>query len=393
MIAAWMTPALVLGSAHSTTLEVIRMLGRKGIPQFAVGTGGSFVSRSRWHRFLPGARREEPDPSSLAGLLERVAVGPMVLIPCTDEWALAVARLEPVLAARFPATLAPRESVEILLDKGHFAEAAQRLGVPHPRTICLASEGDLTALPDSALRDTFLKPRDSRAFHARYGVKAFRFETRPQAVALVREACQAGLQLVLQEYIPGPSTRYYFVNGLVDRAGTLHVSVTHRLRMFPPDFGDTCYGVSVRPDEVPAAMDVVKRFLGALRYRGVFDAELKYDERDGLFKVLEINPRPYGFIGVAARCGVNLVAMAYQDALGLPVEPAGKYTAGYHYFDPYVDRSAVWPLIQEGTLTPWGVVSSWVGAYQPIFSWDDPLPGGVDFSQRVRGFFQRGVRT
>ena len=387
-----MTPALVLGGPYSSTLEVIRILGRRGIPQFAVGTGGSFVSHSRWHRFLPGQQQEEPGPSSLPGLLARLAFERMVLIPCTDDWVLAVARLEPALAARFPASLASRGSVEILLDKGHFAEAAQRLGAPHPRTICLASEDDLAAVPDSELRDAFLKPRNSRAFYARYGIKAFRFETRFQAVAFVREARRAGLQLVLQEYIPGPPTGYYFVNGFMDRTGSVCASVTHRLRMFPPDFGDTCYGVSIRPEEVPAAMDVVKRFLGALRYRGVFDAEFKYDERDGLFKVLEINPRPYGFIGFAARSGVDLVAMAYQDALSLPVELVAKYAVGRHYFDPYADWKVVWRLIQEGKLTSWSWACSWLGAYQPIFSWDDPLPGGVDFSQKIRRFFQRSVR-
>src|SRR5574342_87441 len=387
-----MTPALVLGAAHSTTLEVIRSLGRRGIPQFAVGAGGSFVSRSRWHRFLPGQEQGETGPSSLPELLARVAFERMVLIPCTDEWVLAVARLEPALAARFPASLPPRESVEILLDKGRFAEAAQRLGVSHPRTICLASEEDLAALPDSAVRDAFLKPRNARAFAARYGVKAFRFETRPQAVALVREARRAGLQLILQEYIPGPPSRYYFVNGFMDRTGTISVCVTHRLRMHPPDFGDTCYGVSIGPEEVPAAMDAAKRLLRALRYRGVFDVEIKHDERDGLFKVLEINARPYGFVGFAARSGVDLVAMAYQDALDRPVEPVAKYAVGRHYFDPYVDRLVAWRLIQEGKLTPWSWARSWLGAYQPTFSWDDPLPGGVEFSQRVRSFFQRGVR-
>src|SRR5438445_985380 len=272
-------PALVLGSAHPTTLEVIRILGRRGIPQFAVGTGGSFISRSRWHRPLPGQQQKDPDPSALPGLLARLAFERMVVIPCTDAWVLAVARLDPALAARFPASLAPRESLEILLDKGRFAEAVQRFGVPHPRTICLASEDDLATLPDSAFQDAFLKPRDSWAFNRRYGVKAFRFETRAQAVAIVREARRAGLELVLQEYIPGPPTCHYCVNGLMDRTRTVCAwSIMRRLRLFPPDFGDGCYGVGIRPEEVAPAVDVVKRFLGALRYRGVFDAEFKYDE-------------------------------------------------------------------------------------------------------------------
>jgi predicted ATP-grasp superfamily ATP-dependent carboligase len=332
-------------------------------------------------------------PSSLAGLLERLAFERMVLIPCTDDWVRAVAKLEPALAARFPASLAPRESLEILLDKGRLAEAAQHHGVPHPRTICLASEDDLAPLPDSAFRDSFLKPRDTLAFQRRYRVKAFRFETRAQAVVLVREARRAGLQLVLQEYIPGPPTRHYFLDGFVDRTGTVCACiVSWRLRMFPPDFGDGSYGVSIRLEEVAPAMDVVKRFLGALRYRGVFDAEFKYDERDGLFKVLEINTRPYGTIGFAAESGVDLVAMAYRDALGLPIEPVTEYEVGRHYLNPYPDLFGGWRLIQEGKLTSWTWARSWLGAYQLTFAWDDPLPAVVGFLGEARRFAQRRVR-
>lgn len=311
----------------------------------------------------------------------------MVLIPCTDDWVLPVARLDPGLAARFPACVAPPESLEILLDKARFAEAVERLRVPHPRTICLESEDDVANLPDSAFRDAFLKPCDSQAFGRRYGLKAFRFETRSEAAALFREARGAGLRLVLQEYIPGPPTRHYFLEGFIDRTGTLRACMaTRRLRMFPPDFGDGSYGVSVRPEDVTPAIDVVRRFLGALRYRGLFDAEFKYDERDGLFKILEINSRPFRYIGFAARCGVDLVAMAYRDALGLPVELVTEYASGRHYFYPYTDLFGGWRALKEGTLTPWAWARSWLGAYQPLCSWDDPLPAAfasLNFAQRT----------
>jgi predicted ATP-grasp superfamily ATP-dependent carboligase len=369
-----MIPALVLGSAHTNSLEVMRILGRRGIPQFAVGTAGSFVARSRWHRALPGQQRGD-GPASLADLLARVPLERLVLIPCTDDWVLPVARLEPGLAARFPACVASPESHEILLDKSRFADAVERLQVPHPRTIRLESEDDLAAVPDSALRGAFLKPRDSQAFGRRYGVKAFRFQTRAEAVALFLDARAAGLRLVLQDYIPGPPTRHYFIDGFMDRAGTLQARVVmQRLRMFPPDFGDGSFGVSVPAGEVNPAIEIVRRFLGDLRYRGLFDAEFKYDERDGLFKLLEINSRPYRYIGFAAGCGVDLVTMAYRDALGLPVEPVTDYAIGRRYFYPYTDLFGGWRAVRAGALTPWAWARSWLGAYQPLFSWTDPLP-------------------
>lgn len=80
---------------------------------------------------------------------------------------------------------------------------------------------------------------EAEAFQSRYGVKAFHFESRAQAAALVREACRSGLRLVLQEYIPGPPSNHYFLDGFMDRSGVVCACIiSQRLRMFPPDFGD-----------------------------------------------------------------------------------------------------------------------------------------------------------
>ena len=200
-----------------TALGVIRALA--GIPQFTVGAGTSYVSYCRWHRRLPSQSGDDPTPESLAGFLAHLPVERMVLIPCSDAWAAAVARLEPNLAARFPASIAPPESLDICLDKGRFADFLARLQLPHPRTICIGASDDVGTLWDSTLRDPFLKPRNSLTSQATYRVKAFRIRTRAEAMTRVREAQQAGLELMLQEYVPGPASSHYFVDGFVDRAG------------------------------------------------------------------------------------------------------------------------------------------------------------------------------
>jgi len=41
-----------------------------------------------------------------------------------------------------------------------------------------------------------------------------------------------------------------------------------------------------------------------------------------------VNPRPRGFIGFAAACGVDLIAMAPWDALNVSIEPVRTYTVG-----------------------------------------------------------------
>ena len=376
-------PALILGGRFLWALAMVRSLGRRGVPVYVTATRGHFVSYSRWHRAAPAEWGEAPSPTTLCDYLTGVPHEGMVLIPPTDEWALAVARLPAPLAARFPTSLPPLASLEVLVDKGRFAAVLERLGVPHPRTVCVGPEEDWARLPADAFADAFLKPRDSQTFRRRFGVKALRFRTPDEAVSLAREAGQGGLELMLQEYVPGPPSHHYMVEGFVDRTGRVCARfVRQRLRMFPPDFGDSTYMVSVSLDRVRAAVDSLDRLLAHLSYRGVFEAEFKYDARDGQFKLLEVNGRPWYFIGFAADCGVDFCAMAYRDALGLAVEPVRTYAPGRHCVVGS-DRSACWALFRQGQLSAWAWLRSWIGARQMLFSWDDPIPGFVRILQSL----------
>jgi len=376
---------------------MIRSLGRRGIPVYATGTKGSFVSYSRWHRAVPAEWGEPPTPPTLCDYLSRIPSEGMVLIPTTDDWAIAVAQLPPALAARFPASLPPLASLEALVDKGRFATLLQQLGVPHPRTVRLGPEDDRARLPAEAFTDAFLKPCDSQVFRARFGVKALHFKTPDDAMALAREVRQAGLEVVLQEYVPGPPSHHFMVEGFVDRTGRVCGRfVRQRLRMFPPDFGDSTYMVSVPLERVRGAVDSLDRLLAHLSYRGVFEAEFKYDERDGQFKLLEVNARPWYFIGFAGDCGVDFCAMAYRDALDLPVDPVHAYPVGRHCVVGS-DRFACWALFRQGHLSAWAWLRSWIGARQLLFAWDDPVPAfarilrylGIAGARKLAGLVRR----
>ena len=76
-------------------------------------------------------------------------------------------------------------------------------------------------LPDDLLERAFLKPADSHAFQIRFGRKAFRFTGVDEAERLAAEARAAGLEVMAQEYLPGPPTAHWFVDGFVDREGRM----------------------------------------------------------------------------------------------------------------------------------------------------------------------------
>jgi len=318
-----------------------------------------------------------PVPAELAAYLETLRFQKVVLIPCSDHWTRAIAQLPTHLRDRYPASVASAATVDIMTDKWRFAEMLERENLPRPKTIALHSYGELSGLPESSFENMFLKPLDSQKFSQLMGTKAFQLESRNHALAIMAEVERSGkdgFPILLQEFIPGPAGSYFLVDGFVDRHGqTLGLIARRRHRMYPAPFGNSTLSETIRLDQVQGAIDTLERIWSATRYCGVFDAEFKYDERDGQFKIVEINARPWWFVEFATRCGVNLCQMSYRDALGLPVEPIRTYPAGRRCFYMLYDFAAHRSL-EPGLRGYFRWIRSVKGCDEIIYRWNDPGP-------------------
>lgn len=388
-------PVLVLGGLISA-LGAIRSLGRAGIRCHAVGDAAPYALRSRYHRPLPGVPGGAAEAAALPRLLEALPLPTAVLMPCADHWVRAVSALDAALLRRFPASLPSSDVVETFLDKGALLDALERFSVPAPATVRVLSETDLAELEGERGRTWFLKPLDSQRFKMRFGVKAFRVASREEAVSLWAEARAAGLGLLLQEYVPGDAGRHYFVDGFLDGRGVVRgLFARRRVRMHPPDFGDSSYMESIPEADVAPATDALLRLLRGVGYRGIFSAEFKRDPRDDSFRLIEVNARCWAYVEFATSCGVNTPLMAYRDALGLEVASATGYAVGRAECVMPQDALACFRLHREGRLRAGEAVRSWLAAQDSVFRWSDPLPAiarHIEAAAR-RWNRRRGVRT
>ena len=73
---------------------------------------------------------------------------------------------------------------------------------------------------------------------------------------------------------------------------------------------------------VEEVVDQGLRLLREVGFHGISQVEFKRDPRDGVYKLMEINPRLWQWHGLAAACGVDLPRIAYRDLLGVPQEAA-----------------------------------------------------------------------
>jgi D-aspartate ligase len=388
-------PVLVLGSGL-TGIGVIRSLGRAGHQVYSICGPDELPTRSRWCRPIPKTWNPETSPAELANYLSQLPLPRAVLIACSDDWTKAVAELPETLRDRFPASISSASVIRTMIDKWRFAEMLQQLDVPRPKTLLVRSLEDMVALPESSYENMFLKPLNSQEFSFRNGLKAFQPASKTHALEFMAQTLRNGnleFPILLQEYIPGPSSSYYLVDGFVDRHGRLDGLFARRqLRMYPTVFGNSTLTETIPIHEVQQPVQTLKRMWSALAFRGIFDAEFKYDERDGQFKIVEVNARPWWFVEFATRCGVDLCGMAYQDALGLPVEPSHGYEAGRRCvyllrdFATYraVDRSL-------GGLLRWA--RSVKGADEIIYQWDDPQPGISSTLASIKKYLRQGFRS
>lgn len=387
-------PAIVLGSGL-TALGVTRCLSRAGIPVHHLTSGPGLLRCSRWYRPVSGDLEPgfDDDPDHLGRVLEDRVSTDAVLYPCGDAATVSVASLPPKIRERFGSFLPAPEVLEDLVDKDRLARLARRAGVPHPRTVLVEDEEQIRSLDEDHLRSALLKPVDSQRFFREFGVKSVPVEGRDEAIDAYRRFGSGPFEVLMQEYVAGPASAHLFVDGYRTADGrTPGLLVRRRERMYPPAVGNSSSTVTVHPSEGEDAAAHLDRLLETAGFHGIFSAEFKRDPRDGVARLLEVNVRPWWYVEFAAGCGVDVCAMAYDDALGRPVESSTSYAVGrrciYTYYDLFAARSE----LRTDRLSLSGWLRSWAGAEHPIFSWDDPCPAVLTGWKRLRGAVGRRLR-
>jgi len=208
--------------------------------------------------------------------------------------------------------------------------------------------------------------------------KVVRADDRDAFLPAYRDASgQIGLDnVVVQQLIPGGGESQFSYAALWRQGRPLAEFTARRARQYPVDFGYTStYVETVETPEITAA---ARRLLTSIGHHGLVEVEFKRDARDGAFKLLDVNPRPWSWFGLAAAAGVDLGAMLWQSANGLPTA-AAQARAGTAWMYLARDMASAATLIGRGTLRPadylrsFGAVRAWA-----TFAGDDPLPGLID---------------
>ena len=120
--------------------------------------------------------------------------------------------------------------------------------------------------------------------------------------------------LIIQEFIPGSVENLYTITSYANRNHEIiSYSIGHKIRQDPPFAGTITSG---RIDNVPQILHLSRKLVKSAKCYGISNIEFKKDERDGQYKLMEINPRSGVWNYSVKASGINLPLISYKDYFG-----------------------------------------------------------------------------
>jgi D-aspartate ligase len=126
----------------------------------------------------------------------------------------------------------------------------------------------------------------------------------------------------IQEYIPKGDLQYK-ADLFLDHNQDLNAAIVYsKLRYFPVNGGSSVVNRTVRH---PQIIDSAYRLLKAMGWRGFADFDFITDPRDGVAKIMEINPRIPACFRITLAAGIDFPAMIAKLAMGEEVPTVKGY--------------------------------------------------------------------
>ncbi len=314
---------LIAGAGTPTGLAIARGLRDTGVPIVGASLSPTAPTcRSRlWHSVLPvSAPTTEAWLATLGAAYARY--GPMVLLPADDTVVRIIAEHAGELATQFDFVLPDLPTVDRLLDKSVFHEWALANDFPVPHTAIVTNPEQLRAALHEMTFPVVFKPVEHtpqwRAVSTHY--KVHRFDSITDFERLPFAPFDAGDRFVVQEWIPGRDSDVYFCLTYRNRNGEeLAAQVGRKITQWHVDTGNTALAVTHQDAELH---QLTRRLLDTAGHVGFGSLEVRRSTRDGRMIITEPTVgRPNLQTALADAAGVNLVEMAYRDALRLPAPP------------------------------------------------------------------------
>lgn len=267
----------------------------------------------------PKLEEDEVFVATLLDYAKAHAGTPLVLVSCADGYTILLARHREALAPYFRFACPDLDTVLTLDIKDNFYRACDAYGLDHPRTAtCTAQNYKTAELPFDF--PVIIKPSNSMAYwncHFPHKKKVFLAENREDFDAITTAIYGSEYQddLILQEYIPGDDSNMRVMNCYCGRDKKVKlIALGHALleEHSPEGIGSYAAIISSHDD---ALSEQMRNFLEGIGYVGFANFDMKFDPRDGRYKLFEMNLRQGRSSFYVTAAGYNMAKWLVEDVL------------------------------------------------------------------------------
>ncbi len=244
-----------------------------------------------------------------------------LLIACGDGYAELVSQHKEELSKWFICPYIDFELLQRLISKVSFYDICEKYDLPYPNTFIITEEMLEAGKLKQDLPFDFpvaLKPANSVEwlsidFEGRK--KAFILDTRDEFDSIIERIYQAGYtsEMIAQDFIPGDDSNMRVLNAYVDQRHHVRMMcLGHPLLEDPSPEAIGNY-VAIMPEYNEKIYQTIKSFLEKINYTGFANFDMKYDPRDGEYKLFEINLRQGRSSFFVTLNGFNLAQYVTED--------------------------------------------------------------------------------
>ena len=289
----------------------------------------------------------------------------MILIGCTDAYADLIIENNEFLSRYYFCACPKAELAKQLISKEAFYEMCVKHGMDFPKTVLVKNETEtdkFDTLPFSY--PVIVKPSSSIRYWQNPfdGMKkVYKADTPEEAKEITKTIFASGYDdsLIIQDFIPGDDSRMYVLTAYCDKNAKVRMMCLGHVLLeehTPKGIGNH---VAILTEYHEELMMTVRRFLEAEGYTGFANFDIKYDIRDGKFKIFEINLRQGRSNFYVTNSGANIAKLFVGDAtdtigedIALMKEPTFWHTVPkkiiYSYIKDEETEQTVKALVKQG---------------------------------------------
>ena len=371
MIQSYMKGAIVI-EGHVQGLSNTRSLGELGIPVYVLDVSHCLAQHSKYctkYFRCPNFKSEE-FITFLIELAQKENLQGWFLIGSNDHIVENLSLHAQELAPYYTMVVPAKEQLYNIIDKMKLVNIAQTCGTHTPATCDI----DTLDLAKNFNYPLLIKGKEGLSFYKATHQKAIQVNSETELLSKTKEIAQLTSDVMIQELIPFDkqnrvvSFTCFAIDGEIKTYW-----MGQKLREHPIKYGTATMSESVLILEV---LNEAKPLVKTLNYTGICEIEFMRDTRDGYYKLIEINPRTWLWVGLAKTCGIDYAKIMYRYANNIEQQYPQSYQVGIKWRNAVTDFVFGWQAILQKHVTLAEYFNSLTGkCVHAIWSWKDLVPG------------------